>query len=303
MSELPDIDQIVKQTGTLLSFPDVCFQINEMVDDPACSAIAIGEVLSRDSGLTARLLKIVNSPLYGFATRIDTVSRAISIIGLRELRILVTTASAVETFSKISTQLIDMETFWRHSIFCAVIARVLAERCNVLHGERLFISGLLHDIGSLVIYQSLPMQAENILNQLCEEPAKSQHLLEIENLGFDHARLGAALLKNWHLPDSICESIEFHHKPDEAEQHVLEAAIVSVANAMTGLADKESIEQPVYFITKLRKIIQDESKHSLEGVKNSKAWKLTKLDSQGMNSILDEAAEKFDLALDAIYPK
>ncbi|MDH5435759.1 MAG: HDOD domain-containing protein [Gammaproteobacteria bacterium] len=303
MNDLPDINLIVKQTGALVSFPDVCLQVNEMVDDPACSASAIGEVLSRDSGLTARLLKIVNSPLYGFATRIDTVSRAISIIGLRELRILVTTASAVEAFSKISTRLIDMETFWQHSVYCAVIARVLAERCNVLHAERLFISGLLHDVGSLVIYQSLPEQAEHILSQLCEGQVKSQHLLEIENLGFDHAQLGAALLRNWHLPDSICDSIEFHHDPDAAERHELESAIVNLANAMIGLVDKENMEQPVYFITGFRKNIQEASEHNLESIKNSKAWKLIGLASEDINSILEEAAEKFELALDAIYPK
>jgi len=297
------MNQLVKQTRGVVSFPDVCLQINDMIDDPTCSATAIGAVLSKDSGLTARLLKIVNSPLYGFAARIDTVSRAISIIGLLELRILVTTASAVDAFSKISTQLIDMETFWRHSIFCAVLARSIAERCNVLHAERLFISGLLHDIGSLVIFQALPEQAESILKQLCKNERMSQHTAEKENLGFDHAELGGELLRNWHLPDSICDAVEFHHKPDEATRHELESAIISLANAMIGFADKENMEQPVYFITEFRKTIQNESKYNIEHIKDSKAWQLTGLGEHDLDSILDESAEKFELALDAIYPK
>ena len=122
-----------------------------MLEDPNVTAKAIGKVMSQDTGLTARLLKIVNSSFYGFTSKIETVSRAVTVIGLRELRGLVLAASAIETFSKIPTEIFNMVRFWRHSVYCGVVAQLLAERCNVLHSERLFVAGLLHDIGKLVV--------------------------------------------------------------------------------------------------------------------------------------------------------
>ena len=301
MNNYPSKEELIKNAGTLMSFPDVCLQVNTMIDDPSCSASSIGEVLSRDSALTARLLKIVNSPFYGFSSRIDTVSRAISVIGLRELQMLVTTAAAVEAFSKISTRLIDMETFWRHSVFCAVIAKIIAEHCNVLHSERLFISGLLHDIGSLVLYQSLPEQVESILENICAHRERSQHEIEHELLGYNHAELGAALLRKWQLPDSICEAVEFHHETEKSQRFAIETSIVGLANSLAGVADKENLGEPVYFITEYRKILQETSETALDKIRGSANWQTAGVSSDNVDDILEEAVQRFDLALDAIY--
>ena len=122
-----------------------------MLEDPNTTANDLGRVIGRDTGLTARLLKIVNSAFYGFQSRIETVSRAVTIIGMRELRGLVLAASAIEAFSKVPNKVLNMANFWRHSVYCGVVAQLLAERSNVLHAERLFVAGLLHDIGLVAI--------------------------------------------------------------------------------------------------------------------------------------------------------
>ena len=114
-------EELVKNVGELVSLPDVCIRVNQMVDDPNASAVAFGEVISQDPGLTARLLRIANSAFYGFSQEIDTVSRAVTIIGLGKLRDLVLATSTVDVFDKIPNELLTMENFWRHSLSCALI--------------------------------------------------------------------------------------------------------------------------------------------------------------------------------------
>ena len=192
-------DELISGVVRLVSLPEVCIRVNEMLEDPNVTAKAIGKVMSQDTGLTARLLKIVNSSFYGFTSKIETVSRAVTVIGLRELRGLVLAASAIETFSKIPTEILNMVRFWRHSVYCGVVAQLLAERCNVLHSERLFVAGLLHDIGKLVICNRLPQQAKESIDL-----SNTKKMLDFEAekvvLDYDHSEIGGKLLRTWQMP-------------------------------------------------------------------------------------------------------
>ena len=145
-------DKWIKQVSGLVSPPDICIRVFELIESQTASVKQIGDVISQDPNLSVRLLKIVNSSYYHFSSRVDTISRAITIIGIRELSSLIIAISAIKTFSNIPNHLVNIDTFWRHSIYTALIARSLALQCDVLHPERLFVSGLLHDIGSLIIY-------------------------------------------------------------------------------------------------------------------------------------------------------
>ena len=135
----------------------------DLINDPDASAAEIGDVISEDPALTARLLKIVNSAFYGFPSRIETVSRAITIVGTLELLDLILAASVVKAFSGIPSELVDMDQFWEHSLYTGVTARVLAGRHRAPDTERYFVAGLLHDIGALVLYRQLPRQSRAAL--------------------------------------------------------------------------------------------------------------------------------------------
>lgn len=111
-------EQLVKGIVGLVSLPEVCIRISEMVNDPRYSASHIGKVISKDAALTARLLRIVNSAFYRFSAKVETVSRAITIVGNRELKDLVLAATIAGVFERISTDLINLDTFWRHGIYC-----------------------------------------------------------------------------------------------------------------------------------------------------------------------------------------
>lgn len=222
------IEQIIEHSGDLGSLPAVVVRINQAIDDPNSNAAQIGRIVNEDPALTAQLLKLVNSPFYGFRSRIDTVYRAIAIVGHNELRHLVLTAHALKTFNDVPNELVSMPVFWRRSLYIGVLTRVLASYARETNIERLFISGLLHDIGSLLIYQQLPHQAADILRRC--RPGTEVWQLEREEFGFDHADVGGALLKAWDLPPVLIESVRYHLQPDEApEEFSKSAQIVNLA--------------------------------------------------------------------------
>lgn len=224
--------EIVSGTVEVASLPEIFIRINEMVENPHYSASDIGRMISKDPAMTARLLKIVNSPFYNFPSKIDTVSRAITVIGVRELRDLVLATTVVKLFTGLPNDLITMDSFWRHSTQCAIVARILAARNRELNVERFFIAGLLHDIGSLLIYRKVPELAREALLRASHN---DEVLEEAERtvMGFTHADVGAELIRKWRLPKNIEEAVEYHHQPHKCHSGAKEAAVVHIANIIT----------------------------------------------------------------------
>jgi len=224
--------ELVDNISDEISLPDTVVQVNQMVNNPHFSAADIGDTLSGNQALTARVLRIANSPFFDFPSHINNVHRAVTVIGNRELRDLLLATSAIDIFDKLPNDLVSMETFWRHSLRCAVIARSLAMHLHKTNVERYFTAGLLHDIGSLVINYQLPKHAKKIL-------AKSSHyrqwrfIIEQEELGFNHADVGAELLRRWGLPEYLITSVEHHHTPGLAKCHQQDAAIAHIANYLS----------------------------------------------------------------------
>lgn len=209
------LEKLIEQSGKLGSLPAIVHRVFEVMDDPNSTAIQIGRIINEDPALTARLLKLVNSPFYGFVSKVDTVYRAIALIGHRELRIVVLATSAIKAFNGIPADLVDMEAFWKRSLNTAVVARVLAAFRREKEIERYFIVGLLHDIGSLLLYLQQPeQQARAIVNHHAEKIPLWQ--AEKNVFGFDHAEVGGALLKKWSLPPLLCLAVQYHLCPEKA---------------------------------------------------------------------------------------
>jgi len=139
------------------------------------NAKQLGEIISHDPALTARILRIVNSAYYSLANKVELVSRAVSIVGEEDLRNLVLATSAVDSFKRIPNQLVDIDLFWRHSVHTGIISRLLSKHCNILHGERLFVAGMLHDIGKLVLYYKEPELSQQVLIHAAESEGRPIH--------------------------------------------------------------------------------------------------------------------------------
>jgi HD-like signal output (HDOD) protein len=222
----------------LVTLPDVAMRIARMVDDPSASASDIGREISNDAALTARLLRIANSAAYGQNRKIATINRAITVLGVRQVRDLTVGLTAVRAFDGISNTLVTMEVFWRHSVLCAVAAGQIAARRESPRTESPFVAGLLHDIGQLVLYSLAPDAARKSLLMLADaSDDMGLYACERSVLEFDHGAVGVSLARNWRLPDSLLECIEFHHEPERAKQFAADVATVHIANSVAVLAE------------------------------------------------------------------
>lgn len=222
------LQSLVNDTTKLFSLPDIYFQLSEMVRDPRYTMTDFGKVISKDPALCARLLRIVNSPFYGFQSKVDTISRAITIIGIDDLNNLILATSVVDEFSRIPCELVDMTAYWMRSVHCGVIARLLAKRSGVLHAERLFLAGLLHDIGSLVLYIRMPDAARTVLLAANHDRGLVPGF-EYQIIGFTHADVGRELLKSWGLPESLYETVGCYLEPSRALVHKLDAHLLNIS--------------------------------------------------------------------------
>ncbi len=224
--------ELLDSERDLVSLPDVVIRLQEAIDDPKSTAETIGAIVACDPALTARLLRLANSPIYGFSGRVDTISRAVTLVGMEPLYHLALATCAVSTFRNLPVQLIDMDEFWMQSVYCAVVSRLLAKEAKVLYPERLFVAGLLHAIGSLLIYRRCPDQAREIL-LASQGKRRLVPLLEKDLLGFTYAEVGAEIAKAWKMPLWLQEAIACHLNPETASHHPFETALVHLACRLT----------------------------------------------------------------------
>lgn len=213
---------------TLPEIPSIVFELNEVIANPLSSAEDIAQVVQRSPSLTALLLKIVNSPFYGFPSKIDKISLAVTLIGTREISGLALGISLLSLFNKIPKEILSMYSFLKHSLACGIISRILAAHKSIPQTEQLFVSGLLHDLGRLILYSYFPSESHNILSR-----ARSSEMLlykqETDYLGCNHTHLVKHLLQQWKLPMVLENNVFFHHNPREA-QHPQTATLVHLAD-------------------------------------------------------------------------
>ncbi len=219
---------LVSQVQSLFSLPEVALQVNELLNSPEPTNADLEEIIMHDPALTTQILKMVNSAYFGLSGTIDTVSRAITMLGLVQLRSLVLTTSVTSSFKGIPADLVDMDIFWYHSVTSGVLAKNLAKKLKHADSERLFIGGLLHSVGKLIYFSQLPLQAKEILG-FKEQGEEAIISAEQKILGFTHAELGAEFLKQWKLPPNIWQTINFHLDPIQAKEFKTDACILHVA--------------------------------------------------------------------------
>jgi len=279
-------DAIIANAVTMVSPPTIWLRINDVVNDPGSSANDVADVVMQDAVLTANILRIVNSPIYHFSKRIDTVSRAISIIGLNDLYSIATAVVASRVFSDIPSQLTSTEIFWQHSICTGLIARRLAKQCRVLHVERLYVAGLLHDIGSLLLYGACPEKAGEAL-MIANGDEEILYQAENDLFGFNHATLGAHLFHIWKLPQTLIDIIAMHHAPTESGEDSLECAILHVSDWLANCSAFGSfMQEPAdEFITPQPDIL-----------------KLVKVDPEDTSELMQGLQEELDATLSILQP-
>ncbi|NTV96478.1 MAG: HDOD domain-containing protein [Thiobacillus sp.] len=236
-------EDLVRDISGLVTLPDVYIRINRLIEDPNSSSADIARAVSQDAAFTAKLLKLANSALYNFSAAVDTVSKAVTIIGTSQVRNLALSLSVASSFEGLPNDLVTPRNFWKHSLLCALAARELGKLARRCDPDALFTAGLLHDLGELIIFNRLPEQAHAALLMVLDSqeeiavPEAEQQLL-----GFDHATVGAALARQWNLPAMLQACIAWHHDPTRAEAHGREVALVHIANSLAQLAEVDSLD-------------------------------------------------------------
>ena len=237
----PSMEQLIAQTATLFSLPEVVVRLNEVIERPGATVSDIAAVIGQDPALTVRLLRQANSPFYGLSQEVDTISQAVVLLGAQRIRDMALSAAVSDRFGELAMPYEPLEDFWRHSIYTAILARDLAGRCVRGREESLFIGGLVHDIGQMLLFHALPeLSHAAFLQSLAGRGDQDPVEVEREVIGFDHAGLGGAVLEGWGLPPLLVDCVRHHHAPSGSQRFPLEVSVVHIANSVAHLAALDS---------------------------------------------------------------
>ena len=267
----------------LISLPEVYLRLKEILAQPDYSMADVALIIGQDPALTARLLRLVNSPYFGLAKKIETVFRAVNMLGTGQVHDLALATSIAHSFVGMPNKAMNMSKFWRRSVFCGLVSRGLAKAAEVQDSERLFVAGLLRDIGHLVMYQTVPEPCRQAMlaAEQCQQPL---YLIERELIGIDYARVGGVLMRQWQLPGSLREAAEFHVEPRRALEFPMETYLVHLATLLVPAAESG----------------QEFGNGTLEP--RAETWDVTGLSLQQCLSVQSEFAGEADRALDFFLP-
>jgi len=234
---VPRPEELVRADVRLASMPGVYARLNEALKSGQCRVPEAAAIIGMDPGLSATLLKMVNSAFYGramrqtagrFPVQVDSLSRAVTVIGENQLSNLALSVSVLPLFQNLPRELVDVRAMWRHSLGTAILARILARRAGLPDPERAFLAGLLHDIGRLAAYRGMP---GHCVRALALSVGEKISLTQAERrlFGWDHAELGGTLLEKWRYPASLAAAVAGHHDP-EAILSDMETAAIHLAD-------------------------------------------------------------------------
>ncbi len=263
--------ELALRTSELVTLPAIYHRVKQVFDDPEGSVLDLAKVVAADPGITMRVLRVVNSVFYGFPGKVETMSRAVSVLGMQQVHDIVLATTVTAVFSGMRPERMDVARFWRASAMHGLLARAAAKGCGLLDAERLFVGGMLSDIGHMVMYMHVPQLAEQALIE-CRASGVAPDVIEREVIGCDYAAVGAALLREWRLPTSFAVAIGAQTNPVDGAPHEFEASLLHMARCAVGY-DGELLEPA-----------------SVVAAASPAAWQITRLDPQAFEGACAEAA-------------
>lgn len=217
-----------EKASEIFVLSDSFIRIKELIDDEASTIDDIADVILIDPALAGTILKLANSSFFNYPGKIDTISKAVLVLGITEVYNLVIAYFTTKAFKSISAPPQFLEEFWEQSVDCALMIKYLGFKLDVPNAERLFILGLLHNLGELVMQQFQPEQVE-LANTVSSK--ELPWLKQQEVLGFTFADCTGELLKLWQLPYNLIEPIRFQNE-DNFEYSTMETKLLYIAKRM-----------------------------------------------------------------------
>lgn len=256
----------------LPALPEVALRLQQITANPESSARDVAGVIALDPSLSTALLHLVNSAFYNFPSRIDTIDRAVAIVGSSQIHALAMGRMVLNMVGDMPPEHFDMDSFWEHSVACGMVARRLAELSGLGDPERAFLSGMVHDIGKLAIAASMPEHSKALA---ARAPGTVEYEAERDIVGFGHGRFGAMVLRKLDIPYAIVEAVANHHHPMEAK-HTESSALLHVADFMTRCLVVSSARPPV--VAPLW----------------AEAWSLLKLDPDDLRPLIEDMGHQLE---------
>ena len=283
MSHPPSIKAMVQAVPRSLgSYGPVLNEIEEALKSAQCNLSTIGDAIQKDPDLTARLLRLANSPFFGFANRLSTVAEAVSLLGIQQIQDMIVASSVLEQFKGVPDKYVNKDSFWRHSLAVGIAARLVAMERRLPKPDKFFVAGLLHDVGRLVLLSQAAEWAQAVFDLYQRERIQLRDA-ERQVLGYDHQQIAAELLQSWSYPSVLVQAVAFHHSPTQSMAK-LDAAVVHIADHLViAMGIGSSGEQ---FITPL----------------DEKAWNAVGLETESLGRIV-EALDEQILAVEDAFLK
>lgn len=261
-----DLKKIIMDTRTLPTLSSVINKLNSLSDSDKSTVQEMARIVSSDQVLSARILRLANSPSYGFY-RVSTISNAMILLGVNVVKSLALASSFFAIMEK------DNVGLWEHSLGVGVAANLIARKLGLQECEEIATAGLLHDIGKVIIRLKCSEAEKDILKLVHE---RQIYIMEAEReiIYTDHAEVGGWLAKSWFLPDKLCEPIAFHHEVARSENHRIKTAVVHIADILISASGFGKSGD--CFVPQIQRI----------------AWDTLKLNEQLLAELVDDVEDK-----------
>jgi len=230
-----NMDKLIEKIERIPTIPIIFQRIMEISEDEKAPFKDFVGIIEKDQALAAKILRVANSAFYGFLSRVSSLEHALVILGINEIKSIVLGCSVYNFFSRGQTGAFDRTRFWKHAIICSQVAKLLGTHFNTRNGDSVFLAGLIHDIGKVVLDQYLHEEFLQIIEYISLTKTTFSKA-EKKILGTTHYQIAAKLLKQWRFPDEVITPILYHHAPWHDKNYGTNSIIIYLANVLTKLA-------------------------------------------------------------------
>ena len=220
--------QLVEKIDELPTIPAVAIQVLQLIDQPDVKIEEVADLMLSDQVMTARVMKMINSPVYKPGAEITSLRRALVYLGLRHIRELALTTSFINAFDE-NEGAFEISAFWEHSFGVGMVSKIIAQNIGYADLEKAYIAGIIHDLGEVFLSHYMREGFQRVLDSIKDKPLKLIDV-EAELLGTTHCEIGLCMARKWNFPEVYCEVIANHHSPAEAVIDPVLCAIVSLSD-------------------------------------------------------------------------
>jgi HD-like signal output (HDOD) protein len=227
------ITEILNQTDSFPALPATVNRVIEITGNPESSANDLMQAILPDQSMCIAILKLANSAFFGRPRKVASIEEAIVVLGFQEIRNIILTHAIFNSFQRLkNTSKHDIDALWQHSLTCGLAAKIIAAHTTGYSASKLFIAGLIHDIGKLAILMAIP-NSYNLGQGLSEQLQRAFFPEEEEKIGISHTTVGMRLLNRWLFPEQLCASAGYHHRPNTAPGDAAFPLIIQMANILS----------------------------------------------------------------------